>query len=176
MIEALFGIVGDVQSYLDYGYFGVVGAEFDENGFSVGSYTPKPSFKALQNLCSIFCNDYTNAKLPIENVVEFSPRMLGDDFDFAQARSYGFTKPNGSSAICYWNPKNILTETYEGTFSIRITLDKFSHEFALIDLLDGSIYKLPDSMIVKEGDLTVKLSHLPNTESPMLLTFGNFYS
>ena len=32
MIEALGGKVGDVNSYLDYGYFGVLGAEFDENG------------------------------------------------------------------------------------------------------------------------------------------------
>ena len=174
MIEALNGTVGDVHSYLDYGYFGVIGADFDENGASVGEYSPKPSFKALQNLCSIFCNDYTHAKLPVESVVEYSPRMLDQDFDFAKARSYGFTKPNGSSAICYWNPKNILTETYEGTVSIRVPKYKFSNEISLVDLLDGSVYKLPEDMIINEGDLTLKLSHLPIADHPLLLAFGDF--
>ena len=35
MIEALNGTVGDVASYLDYGYFGVLGAEFDQNGKTI---------------------------------------------------------------------------------------------------------------------------------------------
>ncbi|MBR2615796.1 MAG: beta-galactosidase [Clostridia bacterium] len=58
MVEALNGINGDKASRLDYGYFGVIGADFDENGYSVGSYTPKPSYYALQNLCSVLCDDY----------------------------------------------------------------------------------------------------------------------
>ena len=43
MIEALKGRTDDKASYLDYGYFGVLGADFDENGFSTGDYTPKPA-------------------------------------------------------------------------------------------------------------------------------------
>ena len=31
MIEALNGTVGNVSSYLDYGYFGVLGADFDSD-------------------------------------------------------------------------------------------------------------------------------------------------
>ena len=42
------------------------------------------------------------------------------------------------------------------------------------DLLDGSIYDLPESMIVDEGE-TIKLAHLPITDSALLLTFGEFY-
>ena len=47
MIEALHGTVGDKSSYLDYGYFGVLGADFDEDGFSTGEYEPKQSYYAL---------------------------------------------------------------------------------------------------------------------------------
>ena len=174
MIEALNGLNGQVNTYLDYGYFGVIGADFDENGVSSGEYSPKPSFRALQNLCSIFCNDYTHAKLTVEAVVEYSPRVLADDFDFAKARSYGFTKPNGSSAICYWKPTDILTETYEGTISIRVPEYRFASEIALVDLLDGSIYRIPDEMKSHEPNVTLKLSHLPIFDHPMLLTFGDF--
>ena len=174
MIEALNGLTGQVNTYLDYGYFGVVGADFDENGVASGEYTPKMSFKALQNLCSVFCNEYQAAKLPVTPVVEYSPRMLANDFDFANARWYGFTKPNGSSAICYWNPTNILTETYEGTISIRVPEYRFASEIALVDLLDGSIYKIPEEMIAHEPNVTLKLSHLPIFDHPMMLTFGDF--
>lgn len=42
MIEALNGTTGDTASYLDYGYFGILGAEFDEDGKSIGTYYKKP--------------------------------------------------------------------------------------------------------------------------------------
>lgn len=54
MIEALRGEKGNTTSYLDYGYFGVLGAEFDDNGKSVGTYYKKPSYFTLQNIASIF--------------------------------------------------------------------------------------------------------------------------
>ena len=173
MIEALNGKVGDVSSYLDYGYFGVLGADFDENGAAVGEYTPKLSFKALQVLCSLLCNEYTHAKLPISGIVEPSPRMGGNDFDFAQARSYGFTKPNGSAALAYWVPKNILTETYEGTISLTFSKDELPGKLTLINLLDGTIYELPEKMIQEENG-QVKLVNLPITDAPMMLCFGEF--
>ena len=53
MVEALNGVVSDKKSYLDYGYFGVLSAQFDEDGFSVGEYAPKKSFYALQTLSSL---------------------------------------------------------------------------------------------------------------------------
>ena len=38
MVEALGGDPNNVASYPDYGYFGVLGADFDENGRSTGEY------------------------------------------------------------------------------------------------------------------------------------------
>ncbi len=150
MIEALNGLTGQLNSYLDYGYFGVVGADFDENGVASGDYTPKMSFKALQNLTSIFCNEVEPAKLPVEGIVLQSPRLIALDYDFNNARSYGFVKPNGSAGLCYWVPKDILSETYEGTCSLRIPKGKLDEKITLVDLLDGSIYALPESMIATE--------------------------
>ena len=55
MIEALNGNVDDKSSYLDYGYFGILGADFEEDGKSIGEYYKKPSYYVLQNICLIFC-------------------------------------------------------------------------------------------------------------------------
>lgn len=173
MIEALHGKVGDVNSYLDYGYFGVIGADFDGEGRSTGDYTPKPSYKALQNLTSVFCNDYDVTELPVEGVVLESARLWGNDFDFNETRHYGFKKPNGSMGLCYWVSKNILSETYEGTVSLRIKKDEMPGEIHLADLRTGDIYELPEKMMAEEGEY-VTLVNLPVTDSPMLLTFGDF--
>jgi len=50
MKEALKGINGDKDSYRDFGYFGVLGADFDENGTATGDYYRKKYFYALQNI------------------------------------------------------------------------------------------------------------------------------
>lgn len=170
MIEALNGKVGDVASYLDYGYFGILGADFDENGRSVGTYTPKPSYYALQNLCSIFAEEYESSHLPLESMVLDSRRVLGQDFDFDCAAHYCFKRANGSVAVLYWVPKNILTETYEGTVSLKLKDEVIGKEIHLTDLLDGSVYKLSESMTSEDRIL----ANIPITDSPLMLTFGEF--
>ena len=169
MIEALNGKVGDVASYLDFGYFGVLGADFDENGRCTGAYTPKPSFKALQNLCSIFCNEYEEAPFPAEGVVLDSQYTFDPDFDFNQTIHYSYQKPNGARGMVYWNPKNILTETYEGTLSLQLTESIDPQEIRITDLLSGTVYTLPESMV--EGNL---LKNIPVTDFPLLITIGDF--
>lgn len=173
MIEGLHGKVGDLQSYLDYAYFGVVGADFDEQGRSTGEYTPKPSFRALQSMTSIFCNDFSLVQLPIEGIVEPSERLLDVDFDFEQTRHYGFSKPNGSYGLTYWVSKNVLTETYEGTVSLKIRKGEMPEDIHLVDLLTGDVFELPEEMIVDDGEY-IKLVNLPVLDAPLLLTFGDF--
>ena len=111
--------------------------------------------------------------LPLESAAEYSPRMLASDYTFEEARSFAFAKPNGSKTIAYWVPKNMLTETYEGTVSFRVPKAEVQGDIRLVNLLDGSVYALPKNMVVEE-DETIKLSHLPVLDSPLLLTFGNF--
>ena len=175
MIEALNGKVGDVNSYLDYGYFGVVGADFDENGRATGQYTPKQSFKALQNLCSIFQGDYEQYPFPYEPIVEHTQWVWGDDYNLADARCYSFRKPNGSRALCYWNSdSNILTQTYDGAISLRLPTHK-AKDLRLVDLLTGDIYEIPEEMTAPEGKAFTKLLHLPIRDYPLLLTIGDFF-
>jgi hypothetical protein len=170
MIEALNGTVGDVASYLDYGYFGVIGADFDENGKSVGTYTPKPSYYALQTLCSVLAEEYEACEVPLEGLILESIRMQGVDFDFEATAHYAFKRKDGSVAVIYWVPKNILSETYEGTVSLKLKDEMKDKDIRLTNLLDGSVYELSDNMTANDGVLT----NIPVTDTPFMLTFGSF--
>ncbi len=173
MIEALNGVVGDKGSYLDYGYFGVLGAQFDEDGRSVGTYEPKPAYTALRTLASIFSGEFEPVRLPYRRIVLPSKRVHGNDCEETSTYFYGFKKPNGSSAMAYWNSTNILTQTYEGT----ITLQFFGQDYSkiqLIDLATGVVYDIPESILHRKESGEVVLEHLPLTDSPMLITFGDF--
>ena len=170
MIEALDGTVGDLASYLDYGYFGVLGADFDENGRSVGTYSPKPSYYALQNICSVFAEGADVCDIPVESLVLETRRQLGTDFDFNNTKHFAFKKDNGSCCVFYWVPKNILTETYEGTISLKLGEEVKGKDIYLTDLLDGTVYKLNDKMIEEDG----VLASIPVLDAPLMLTFGDF--
>ena len=175
MIEALNGKVGDKASYLDYGYFGVLGADFDENGVSTGEYTPKPSYYALQALASLFAGDFTLEKLPIHVTPRYSPRIFAQDCEEPTVMAQGFGKPNGSRAFAYWNSTPLMTTSYGSTITLQAAgLTGGREEIRLVDLLDGQIYRLPDSMVERRADGYAKLLHLPITDAPLLLTFGDF--
>lgn len=175
MIEALNGTVGEVSSYLDYGYFGVIGADFDENGRSTGEYTPKMSYYALQNLCSVFCEDYEIADIRAESLINASKPILADDYDFDKTYHFGVRKLNGSLALVYWIAKDILTETVETTVSLRIKKEAVPGEVRLADLLTGDIYSIPENILSADDDGYLYFKNLPATDSPMMITFGDFY-
>ena len=170
MIEALHGKVGDRASYLDYGYFGVLGADFDEEGRSVGTYTPKPSYYALQNLCSVLAEEFITCTTPVESVINDSNRMYGPEFDFNDTKHYTFKRDNDSYAMFYWVPKNIVTETYEGTISLKLGDEVKGKDIYLTDLLDGTVYKLTEKMVGENDELV----NIPVLDAPLMLTFGDF--
>jgi len=172
MIEALHGTVGDTASYLDYGYFGVLGADFDENGYSTGEYTPKPSYYALQNICSLFSEDTVTASLPVILLPEASSRYFGMDCSRAEIIGSGFQKSSGGSAFVYWKPTDLMTTTFEG--SIRLQAAGLGNDIKLIDLMDGTIYRLPKEMVDDHGSGSLILEHIPIKDYPLVLTFGNF--
>jgi len=172
MIEALRGIVGDKSSYLDFGYFGVLGASFDENGIATGEYTPKPSYYAMQTIASIFREDFSLADLPILSFSSSSPRLLRyEDVCRGDVFSHGFRKPNGSAAYVYWKASELLTTTYESTISFEVSA--LPKKMELIDLVDGTVYEIPEDQIEDCGYYR-KLLHLPLRDYPLLLTFGDF--
>lgn len=171
MIEALNGTVGDTASYLDYGYFGVLGADFDANGRSTGEYTPKPSYRTLQVIASLFRETFSVAELPIQASPANSPRLLRFDDGPKDVLSGGFRKPNGSAAFAYWKSTELLTTSYEGTVSLEAAA--MPGQVHLIDVQDGRVYRLPPSMVEERGGHRMFRS-LPLLDHPLLLTFGDF--
>ena len=172
MIEALNGVVGDKKSYLDYGYFGVLGAEFDEDGNSVGNYRFKPSFYAYQNLISAL-SDATLTNLPIVfHWSEYSmrPNQMTEEYNGLLTAS--FKRDNGSKAFIYWKPTNVLTTEFESICSV--ILPPFFKDIKLVDLLTGEVFTLPDKIIETYPDKSIKINTLPVFDHPLMLTFGDF--
>lgn len=189
MIEALNGVAGDQKSWLDYGYFGVLGTDFDQNGFATGEYTPKKSYRALQTIAAVFrnspeiCDD-----LPIGNTDDtgISWRTMRQPERFSQQTHLCFRRPDGSAAIVYWKPANLMTESIDSLVNIQYLKRCLPDPVRLIDLMDGSIYEISPDLIqngsvyqaekdLNAGSAVEKIVELPLKDYPLALTFGNFF-
>ncbi|MBP5618063.1 MAG: hypothetical protein J6X61_02810, partial [Clostridia bacterium] len=171
MIEALDGTVGAKASHLDYGYFGVLAADLDEDGRSTGIYSPKMSYYALQNLCSVLAEHFERCPIPVKGIIRHSQRMRENDFDFNETSRFCFQRENGSRALFYWVPRNVVTETFEGTVSLELGEEVKGQKILLTNLLDGTVYQLGEAMLAEEGNLI----NVPCMDSPFMLTFGDFF-
>ena len=177
MIEALNGKVGDVASYLDYGYFGVFGAEFDGNGRSVGEYRKKQSFYVLQNLASILHGDLSETVLPVVFLSGRAPHTgFTPNITCAEASYGGFRLDNGSLALAYWYPANLMTTEFEGAVSLEIAASgrepERHSEISLIDPMDGTVYGIPSEIVHADGRGGYVFEDLPIKDYPMFLVFG----
>ena len=172
MIEALNGLTGDRASWLDYGYFGVLKADFDENGYASGTYTPKRSYGALRNLAAAFPGDERPAAAPAVFRTLPSKRVLGTDDDGTDLMTAGFVRPNGAAALAYWKSSRLMTDSYEGTVSLELARER--RPIRLIDLMNGAVYALPEAMLERDGGAVTLVRNLPLTDAPLLLTFGAF--
>lgn len=173
MIEALNGKVGDKGSYLDYGYFGVLRAEFDDNGVAIGEYSRKPSYRSLQCIAAIFREDFCKAELPVDYIERgHSGRLLRYDDCGKELMSVGFRKSNGSAGFVYWRPTELLTTSYESTVSLEVAALPGIPK--LVDLVDGVVYELSPGSIIDNGRGHLVLEHLPLRDYPLLLSFGDF--
>lgn len=171
MIEALNGTVGDTASILDYGYFGVLGADFDENGRSTGEYHPKPSYYVLQNICSFFSEEWELCTQPVLIHGGFSERKFDRTLRGHELTSGCFERKSGR-AFVYWYPSNIMHTSYQSAINIEV----FNpwHEMHLVDLMDGSIYEIPEKMVEDKGDGVYIIHELPVKDTPLVLMLGNF--
>ena len=173
MAEALNGTKGDTNSYKDFGYFGVLRAEFDENGKATGIYTPKPSYRTLQVVASVFREEFKVEEIPVAVFMsgERSVSILRNDDTMHDVTRVCFTRPNGSCAMAYWRSAELLTTEYEGTVSFQST--KLPGPCRLIDLYDGSIYEIPES-IMEQKENCILFKNMPLRDYPLLLTFCDF--
>lgn len=46
--------------------------------------------------------------------------------------------------------------------------------FKIIDVMDGSIYEIPEDMIENRGNGVYCIKNIPVKDTPLLLTTGNF--
>ncbi len=169
MIEALNGTVGEVSSYLDYGYFGVLGADFDENGNSVGTYYKKQSYHVLQNIASIFAEGFSVCELPVIFLPKDSPRIFGYDLKRTDVVSGGFWRDDCEMFV-YWYPSDIMTSSFEGTVSMEVYSEYDT--VSLVDVFDGSIYEIPESIMERDEYGVYKIKNLPVKDTPLMLVFG----
>lgn len=173
MAEALKGKVADKGSRLDYGYFGVMGADFNEDGIATGEYTPKPSYRTLQTMAAIFREDFSKAELPIDFVHgNRSERLRRPDDEGKTLVHCGFRKANGSAALAYWKSTELLTTSYESFISVEAAA--LPEPLRLIDLIDGQVYELDPDKVIRDKTGYVRCMHIPLRDYPLLLCFGDF--
>lgn len=171
MMEALKGKVGDVGSYKDFAYFGVLAAEFDENGVAIGEYSPKPSYHALSNLASLLEGEVVAMNLPITVQPDVAPHCGNSPtLKASEVETFGFRLESGALALAYWHPSDYMTSDYEGAVSLATAIEG---GVRILDPMDGVIYELGDDMLTKDqwGNDIMKL--LPIRDYPLFLIFGD---
>lgn len=174
MIEALNGKVGDKASYLDYGYFGVLSADFDEDGFSTGEYSPKISYRALQTIAAMFREmpEVTDDVLVFAQELAVSPRTFRMAENLANQTQVMFRRADGSSAFVYWNPSDPLINSVDNVMDVLV---QEPGEMRLVDLMDGTIYEMKPGMVTVNEDGSRAIKGLPLRDYPLALVFGNFF-
>lgn len=171
MIEALRGRIADKSSYLDYAYFGILSADFDEDGHSTGVYSEKPAYFALSTLATVFRQNPEKYDMPCIREYMPSRRLNGTDCQDNTLKTYAFRLTDGKTALCYWNCTPILTSTYEGTVTFSI-YGQDNENIRLLDLSNGKLYRLPEGMVEDLGNGGVRLRSIPLTDIPLAIIFG----
>ncbi len=172
MIEALKGTVGDLASYLDFGYFGVLAAEFGPDGRATGTYTPKPSYRALGALASILRGTPRRVPAPVM-VYSGDGGHLGDHF--FEPMEYDLLcgmleLANGAHGFAYWLPTPLHTVEYEGTASF--VWRGIERAPLLADPLAGTVETLPQACVERLAPGVLKLNHVPLRDTPLFLLDG----
>ena len=71
-------------------------------------------------------------------------------------------------AYVYWAPTDIMSTDYEGTVTVHLAGIKEKPH--LVDLMDGSIYEIPESMIEVHPRGGYYITNLPLKDYPLALT------
>ena len=172
MAEALRGTNAELASRKDYGYFGVLNAQFGEDGRCLGTYKPKKSYYALMQVAAALgSEDVKPCLLPLQRKINRSPRYFANDCE-KDITIYGFER-KGKRAMAYWRPADLMTETYQGTVSFECP-DCFGKDPVLVELRNGNVYELPEEYR-KDGEFaTEEINNLPVSDTPMLLMDRDF--
>lgn len=173
MVEALNATTDNKESRLDYGYFGILEANFDSEGIAYGPYRPKPSYRTLQTIAAIFNGDFKVQDIPARFLRITTPFIRNRPEDDHSTIKYGsFTRDDGSAAFVYWKPSDILTTSYESNVSIAFV--NMPEKATLVRLTTGDIYEIPPPSADESKSGARDLLHLPIYDEPMVILFGDF--
>ena len=161
--EALIGVTGKA-------YFGVLANVYDEEGKITGKFIEKPSYRALQTVCSTFY-DAKVVEGEIKYVPTWSLRYYTEDENGEDFITSFFKKENGAKGFCYYKPTHVMTTAFESTFSCEIS--GVSGEPRLVDLKDGTVYEFEKNNFVIENGI-YRFKNIPVKDYPLLITFGDF--
>ena len=154
-----------------YGFFGVLGERFDENGSPLGEYYRKPSFVAMQTLCAVFDDTVERVHIPHEFSIANYSYDIDSSVQGAGIYTGGFRKENGALGFVYWKAEDILRSDYSACTTISVY--GVDQHVKLIDLYSGEVYDIDKNKIEYENG-EMKLNSIPLTDYPLLLTFGDF--
>ena len=65
-----------------------------------------------------------------------------------------------------------MTSAFEGTVSMEIYSEY--DKVRLVDIMDGSIYEIPENIITRDEYGMYFIKNLPIKDTPLILTFGEF--
>jgi hypothetical protein len=87
----------------------------------------------------------------------------------SEVESYAFRLDNGAYAYAYWHPSNYMVSEVEHAVTLHCA---DLGEVRLVDPMDGTVYEIPESMMIEDefGGKILKL--LPIKDYPMFLIFG----
>ena len=180
MYENLTGSDTEITESM-YGFFGVMREEMKDNK-PTGVYKPKPSYKALQTVCSIFEGNYEIVNAPIGFAYQNAERIglfyvYNDDYPYRMTDTNktiyaSFKKENNSYAFVYWKATDITKQSYSSTVTIETY--GMNGNIQLINSVTGEIYDICEESIERCENGKIILKSLPFTDYPMILTFGDF--
>lgn len=157
-----------------YGFFGVLGEKFDDDGHPIGEYYKKESFTAYQTVCAALSGNVYCEELPLVFESGYSPAIGKNDDNPYEINSdiiwQGFRNESGA-AFVYWAAKDILTQEYESTVSLNGY--GLPSEVRIIDLYTGDVFGFDDEHL-SYSDGILSLRHIPIRDYPLMLTFGSF--
>lgn len=159
-----------VKTFEWYGFFGLLGEEFDSNGIPLGKYYRKQAFRSMQVLCSLM-SGAENIWIPMQFQMHSFPNPMMSDYNAARidsgVLSQGFRLRDGQKAFAYWRVCDLLTENFNGTTTLHFV--GMEGDISLVDMYDGSVYQ-PGEIIRTENSVT--LPHMPLRDYPILVVFG----
>ncbi len=158
-----------------YGFFGLLGENFDESGTPLGTYFEKESYRAFKTLCAVMSGNVKKVDLPMYFTSSYSSFVGREDErgqdDFGGIYSFGFEKESGAKALVYWKGSEILTSDFESTVSFNAF--GLNNDVKMIDLYDGSVYEIGND-ILKKDDGKLFFEHIAVKDYPLMITFGDF--